>query len=65
MQSLLDLELIYLHDTAKAVLVAIDEMAEGVWLPKSLIEIHECQNIRGSVMEITIPEHLAMDKGLI
>lgn len=33
-----------------------------VWLPKSQIEVEE---LKGSVCEVTLPEWLANDKGLI
>lgn len=51
------------HRTDKAVLVSDDgNRAKAVWLPLSQIEIEELS--RGTVT-VTLPEWLALDKGLI
>ena len=52
------------HRTAKAVLVSSDgERDEAIWLPLSQIEITGPD--KHGVVEITLPEWLAKDKGLI
>lgn len=60
---LIDLTLHVHIETAAAVLVSDDgEKDSGVWLPKSQIEMEK----KGPyVFIITMPEWLAMDKGLI
>jgi hypothetical protein len=54
----------YIHvETEKAVLFSEnDAKEEAVWLPKSQIEI---EKVRGSIVEVTMPEWLAKDKELI
>lgn len=61
--NIIDVELLYMHETEKGVLVAADETTEPVWLPKSQVEIDA--PVRGSTCTITLPEWLAADKGLI
>ena len=46
-----------LHETDKAWLLGIN--GEEVWLPKSLVEYDVQDNV------VTLPERVAMDKGLI
>ena len=56
---------VWLHDisTEKAVFVSLDgEKKNGVWLPRSQIEIDKRQ---GNIAIITAPEWLLLDKGLI
>lgn len=65
MSRIIDLEVIWTHETEKAVLVASDEEAEPVWLPKSQVEIDKGEHIRGSLIEITLPQSLAEEKGLV
>lgn len=51
------------HRTDKAILVSDDgDRDKAVWLPLSQIEIEE--RAKG-IVEVTLPEWLAMDKGLI
>lgn len=51
-------------ETEKAVLVsATGEKADAVWIPLSQIEIYPI-GVNG-VFEVTMPEWLALDKGLI
>lgn len=58
-----DLDVQVLHETDKAALVTLDVPEKGVWLPKSKIELSET-GIAG-IMTVTLPEWLALDKGLI
>ncbi|WP_279480299.1 hypothetical protein [Aureimonas sp. SK2] len=62
---LIDLELHVHHQTDKAVLVSADgNRAAAVWLPLSAIEI---AMRRGSSThaDVTLPQRLAEDKGLV
>lgn len=61
---LVDLTLIRVHETDKAVLVSETEDSDKeVWLPKSQIEIEKTKKY--NVIVVTMPEHLAHSKGLI
>lgn len=60
---LIDITVQLHHETDKAVLVSDDgEKDNAVWLPRSMIEI---DGKKDNILEITLPEWLAMDKGLI
>lgn len=59
----IDLTVQKLHETEKAVLVTDSIPEKGVWLPKSQIEI-EPSATRGLYI-VTLPESLALAKGLI
>ncbi|MEG9884053.1 MAG: hypothetical protein V6Z86_05465 [Hyphomicrobiales bacterium] len=61
--NLLDLTVIAVHTTDRAILVKDAEDAEGVWLPLSAIEVDLASD--GRTATITIPEALAQEKGLI
>ena len=52
-----------IRETEKAGLVTMDEPSSGVWLPRTEIEINETGI--GGILTVTLPEWLAMDKGLI
>ena len=61
--NLVDLELYLHHETEKAVLVSdAGDREKAVWLPKSVIEIWERSR---SVISVTVPEQLAIEKGLV
>lgn len=61
---IIDLDLIMRAETAAAVMVAETEDAlKAVWLPKSQIEIERKAGSR--IVTITLPEWLAIDKGLV
>ena len=60
---LIDIDVQVLHRTEKAVLVTLDVPDNGVWLPLSKIEI-EPSGVSG-IETVTLPEWLALDKGLI
>lgn len=47
-------------ETDRAILV--NDGVYDIWLPKSLVEILE---IKGDDLEISLPEWLAVDKGII
>lgn len=62
-ERLADITVALHHETDKAVLVSDDgDRENAVWLPKSKIEIEHKQ---GNTVEVTLPEWLAKDKGLI
>ena len=60
---LIDLTLQRHHETPKAILVSDDgDKDKAVWLPLSQVEVVE----KGQgIVEVTVPEWLAKDKGLI
>lgn len=59
---LVDISVVLVHQTEKAVLVDHGGDA-NVWLPRSAIEIEKDAN--GKTWTVTLPERLAMEKGLI
>ncbi len=61
--NLVDLDVQVLHETEKAAMITLDIPENGVWLPKSQIELNET-GVAG-IMTVTLPEWLAQDKGLI
>lgn len=61
--NLVDLDMQILHETEKAVLATLDVPDNGVWLPKSQIEIQD--TVIEGIVSITLPEWLAKDKGLV
>lgn len=60
---LVDLTVQKLHETDKAVLVTETVPDAGVWLPKSKIEIEPADV--GGLFVVTMPEWLAIEKGLV
>lgn len=51
------------HQTPEAFLVSeTGDAKKAVWLPKSQVEV---EVIRGDIVEVTMPEWLAEEKGLI
>jgi hypothetical protein len=61
----IDIEVTLHAETALAILVSDDgDEDTAVWLPKSQIEYPGIA-IKGFVITVTLPEWLAMDKGLI
>lgn len=61
--NLVDLELSLHATTEKAILVSVDGDGErSEWLPKSQIEY---QHRSGAIVEVTLPESLAVEKGLV
>lgn len=61
--NLVDLDMQILRETEKAVLATLDVPDNGVWLPKSQIEIQD--TVIEGIVSIALPEWLAKDKGLI
>jgi hypothetical protein len=60
---LIDLEVFIHHETDLAVLVSLDADSEKIWLPKSRIEINGRRG--GRIADITLPERLAIEKGIV
>ena len=59
---LIDLTLHWVFETEKAILVKEYEDADAeVWLPKSLVEYVR----QGDQVEVTLPEKIAIEKGLM
>lgn len=63
---LVDLEMIVVRDapTDRAVLAKLDEDAEKVWLPRSMIEIEYVDRAR-RLAKVTMTESFATEKGLV
>ncbi len=59
----IDISVQRLHETESAVLVTDSNPENGVWLPKSQIEI-EPADVEGLYF-VTLPEWLALEKELI
>jgi len=62
--NLIDIDVEVVHRTEKAVLVHTGERADAVWLPLSQIEIDPDHTVAGYAV-VTVPEPLALEKGLI
>lgn len=63
--NIIDLDVHVHHRTEKAVLVSTSgDRDEAVWFPLSAVEIEPHQNMR-RVFVISLPEPLAIEKGLI
>ena len=61
-EKLVDLTLHLHHKTEKAILVSDDgEEGNAVWVPLSQCEV---EHIKGNVVEVTLPEWMAVEKGL-
>lgn len=61
--NIIDIDVQVLHQTEKSVLVTLDVPDNGVWLPLSQVELSETGI--GGIMTVTLPEWLALDKGMI
>lgn len=62
-KKIIDLTMYLHHQTGTAVLVSDDgDVKKAVWLPLSQVEV---EVIRGDIVEVTMPEWLAEEKGLI
>lgn len=60
---LVDINVKLLHKTESAILITLDGETK-IWLPRSLIEFEEDKEGIGWTL-ITLPEWLALEKGLI
>lgn len=63
--NLVDISVLFVHQTDRAILVRETEADEGTWLAKSQCEMSPSEPHRGEPVEITLPEWLAKEKGLI
>ena len=61
--NIIDIDVGVTHRTQKAVLVHTGNKEESVWLPLSQIEIQHSGF--GGIETVTLPEWLALEKGLI
>lgn len=57
----IDLTLILVRETERAILVRETETSQPVWLPRAEIEVAP----NGLLIEVTLPAWLAQDRGLI
>jgi hypothetical protein len=66
--NLIEITVFLIHETTGAILVSVDEEREGVWLPKSQVEL-ELAGTRApkgkQLWVVTLSERLATEKGLI
>jgi hypothetical protein len=62
--NLVDLMVEITHETEKAILVHTGDKDKSAWLPKSAVEISRDDPIPG-IATITLPEPLAIEKGLV
>jgi hypothetical protein len=60
---LVDIDVAVEHRTEKAVLVHTGDKYKAVWVPLSQVEIEETGI--GGIFTLTIPEWLALERGLI
>jgi len=61
--NIIDIDVELTHRTEKAVLVHTGDKENAVWLPLSQIEIQHSEF--GGIETVTLPERLALEKGLI
>lgn len=61
---LVDITVEKLHETERAVLVTDSTPDNAVWLAKSLIEM-EPNALNAGLVDVTLPEWLATERGLI
>lgn len=65
---LVDLEMILIHETEKAVLLGKDEDdRKGTWVPKSQCQINECtMNKKGKfIVSVSMKQSVAEEKGFV
>ena len=60
--ALVDLEVQLLASTPKAWRIAVDDPAKGVWIPRSQAELARSD---GTLYLLTLPDWLAIEKGLV
>lgn len=61
---LVDIDVQKLHETARAVLVTTGLPDDAVWLPRAQVEIVKHDSMPG-LHTVTMPEWLAIDRGLV
>jgi len=61
--NLIDIDVEVVHRTEKAVLVHTGDKESAVWIPLSQCEMEP--SIFGGIETLTLPESLALEKGLI
>lgn len=61
----IDIDVVIHAETALAILVSDNDLEDSaVWLPKSQVDYDERAK-KGDIITVTLPEWLAIDKGLI
>lgn len=63
--NLVDIQVVFHHQTDAAILVAADEETPPVWLPKSRVEVEDRPYLPGTVIDMTLPEPFAIEKELV
>jgi len=61
--NIIDIDVEVVHKTAMAVLVHTGDKENAVWLPLSQIDVEYSR--LGGISNVTLPEWLALEKGLI
>ena len=65
MHDIIEVEITFLHETEKAILVRGGPHENQIWIPKAQVELLDPDALYGTVTTIEMPEQLAIDKGLI
>ena len=60
---LVEVDVIVVHQTDKAILVRLDEDAANIWLPLSAVEV--VRKPASNVALVTLSRVMARDKGLV
>ena len=64
--NLVDLKVYFIRSTDKAIGIARSDRAGAViWLPRSQIEVEPREPKAGALCEVTLPEWMAKQKGLV
>lgn len=64
--NLTDISVVFHHQTDLAIKVSdTGDDKDAVWLPKSAVEFTPEDPLPGAVIEVTLPEPLATEKGLV
>lgn len=61
-ERLAEITVILVRETERAILVTDGDLSDAVWLPKSQVEVEEA---RDGLVDITLPEWLAIERGLV
>lgn len=59
---LIDIEVLLIHETDRA--IKVSDATREAWLPKSAVEWRE-SDAGGRLIELTLPQHIAEEKGLV
>lgn len=62
--NIIDMQVVFQHQTERAVCVRETEDSDDTWIPKSRCEIDPSAPMRGQVITLTTDEATAAEKGL-